>query len=228
MDISVSMLTLKLQIGPSEFKMARSEIYILKHLALNKGKVSSKQELASVGWEGRIVSNNSVPVAIGNIRKITEKKIITTIDGGYCLENGVSVVVNDELEPEQVNNLDKYKFKNADLKLSILFLFLCVGGIYLSKNYFIANYIYSYENDSATYLSYNKTALSNFFPKDKLKSKKLNTSISGTGGVIYVINFDSKTYIIDCINKDIVKSFISTNPTLVTYFLMDGNCEYKK
>ncbi len=53
-----------------KYKCSYAESVILRQLLHNKGKFFSRDELASIGWPGKLVSKNSVPVSIANLRKI--------------------------------------------------------------------------------------------------------------------------------------------------------------
>lgn len=63
------------------YKCSYAESAILNKLLQNKGHFYSKEELATVGWPGKLVSKNSVPVSMANLRKIfknhTKLEVIT-------------------------------------------------------------------------------------------------------------------------------------------------------
>lgn len=52
------------------YKCSYAESAILHTMLQNKGNFYSKEELATIGWPGKLVSKNSVPVSIANLRKI--------------------------------------------------------------------------------------------------------------------------------------------------------------
>lgn len=57
----------------------------------NKGQAVSRDKLLSTGWNGRVVSPNSIPVAIANLRRvfreISGNELIFTVKGfGYGLD----------------------------------------------------------------------------------------------------------------------------------------------
>lgn len=73
------------------YKCSTPELYILKEMYNNKGQAVSRDKLLSTGWNGRIVSPNSIPVAIANLRRvfreITGNELIFTVKGfGYGLD----------------------------------------------------------------------------------------------------------------------------------------------
>lgn len=52
------------------YKCSYAESAILNKMLQNKGDFYSKEELATIGWPGKLVSKNSVPVSMANLRKI--------------------------------------------------------------------------------------------------------------------------------------------------------------
>ncbi len=64
-----------------KYKCSYSESVLLSSLLKNKGTFYTKEQLAEIGWPNKLVSKNSVPVAIANIRKIlknhTKQEVIT-------------------------------------------------------------------------------------------------------------------------------------------------------
>ncbi|WP_339087099.1 winged helix-turn-helix domain-containing protein [Shewanella chilikensis] len=73
------------------YKCSTPELYILKEMYNNKGQAVSRDKLLSTGWNGRVVSPNSIPVAIANLRRvfreISGNELIFTVKGfGYGLD----------------------------------------------------------------------------------------------------------------------------------------------
>ncbi|WP_335923179.1 winged helix-turn-helix domain-containing protein [Shewanella chilikensis] len=73
------------------YKCSTPELYILKEIYNNKGQAVSRDKLLSTGWNGRVVSPNSIPVAIANLRRvfreISGNELIFTVKGfGYGLD----------------------------------------------------------------------------------------------------------------------------------------------
>ncbi len=58
-----------------KYKCSYSESVILASLLKNKETFFTKEKLAEIGWPSKLVSKNSVPVAIANIRKILKNHI---------------------------------------------------------------------------------------------------------------------------------------------------------
>ncbi len=52
------------------YKCSYADSAILSQLLHNKGQFFSRDDLAAIGWPGKLVSKNSVPVSIANLRKI--------------------------------------------------------------------------------------------------------------------------------------------------------------
>lgn len=71
---------------------------ILTSLFENQNKSLSKEELTLIGWPGRVVTANSVIVAIANIRKILRhhftEEIIFTDTTGYIYHSQLTVVAD--------------------------------------------------------------------------------------------------------------------------------------
>lgn len=93
-----------------KYKCSYSESAILSNLLANKGKFYTKEELATIGWPNKLVSKNSVPVAIANVRKIfkshTNLDVITNEKNkGYTVltdkvqltETGIAVDAKDSV-----------------------------------------------------------------------------------------------------------------------------------
>lgn len=53
-----------------EIKLSQAETLIMVHFLTNVEQPFSRDSLLSIGWEGRPISPNSLPVAIGNLRKV--------------------------------------------------------------------------------------------------------------------------------------------------------------
>ena len=53
----------------SDLRLSSAEALILGELLSRAGEVCSKEQLLSVGWEGKPISPNSLMVAIGNLRR---------------------------------------------------------------------------------------------------------------------------------------------------------------
>ncbi|GAB1040505.1 winged helix-turn-helix domain-containing protein [Shewanella algae] len=90
------------------YKCSTPEFYILKELYLSRGQAVSRDKLLDAGWHGRIVSPNSIPVAIANLRRIFREisgnNIIFTKKGfGYGLDtlqgNIQLEFINDNINP---------------------------------------------------------------------------------------------------------------------------------
>ena len=87
-----------------KYKCSYAESVILTSLLKNKETFFTKEELAEIGWPNKLVSKNSVPVAIANIRKILKQH--TNLDVITNEKNkGYSVLINKvELSSSDVAN----------------------------------------------------------------------------------------------------------------------------
>jgi putative two-component system response regulator len=73
-------------------RLGKKEVKVLELLILNKGKLTTREELMSFAWNGRVVTDSVINVSISNIRKFLldfhpdKNGLITTFSGlGYCL-----------------------------------------------------------------------------------------------------------------------------------------------
>ncbi|NLQ21382.1 hypothetical protein HGO26_00565 [Shewanella sp. S-1] len=115
-------------VGGKKYKCALSEMMIIERLYYKKGCVISKSDLANIGWPGRVVSSNSVPVAIANLRKIIREQhkseVIITDKGGYffALNSDVTLVneeLNDVLFTHEISNKIEVGNKNEQLEINV-------------------------------------------------------------------------------------------------------------
>ncbi|AOY00237.1 hypothetical protein BJP62_07135 [Jeongeupia sp. USM3] len=89
--------------GPaSRVRLAGAEAAILAHLLTHPDEVCSKDDLLAIGWQGRQVSTNSLPVAIGNLRRHLhmapyEVEIRNLPRQGYLLNALVAVSIERQL-----------------------------------------------------------------------------------------------------------------------------------
>lgn len=119
------------------YKCSTPEFHILHELYLGKGLAIDRDTLLEVGWSGRIVSPNSVPVAITNLRKILKDisgiNLIYTKKGlGYGLETRQSNIqfdfITDNISPipntapPQKNFNSKHIFSTLIISLSLFFI----------------------------------------------------------------------------------------------------------
>ena len=123
-----------------EKKCSVSEVLILIALFKSRPNTVSKDELTRKGWPGKVVTGNSVVVAIGNLRKIfrstLQKDIIETGKDGYYISSNVHYQINESKNSEMqtTKNQSDNKLQVYLLAFSILLVFAI--NIYLTiKNY---------------------------------------------------------------------------------------------
>lgn len=151
-------------INDEKFKCPYSEYAILRILVENKGAFYSNEQLIALGWPERIVSPNSVPVAITNLRKMfknhTPSRIIENIKNkGYTInkpqvifDSGLSASNNDvhspketETETETVTNVNESKgYINRFLKFPLLIINLI---LFIYLGYTRYDFIDNVENE---------------------------------------------------------------------------------
>ncbi|WP_394230928.1 winged helix-turn-helix domain-containing protein [Shewanella colwelliana] len=110
-----------LSYGDSKFKLSKAEMKILQYFSSHPDNVISSEELLNIGWPKSIVSINSVPVAMANLRKILGAGIIETVKGeGYFFDSNNSNVefhdigkVNDDCESveNEINSIKRWGHK---------------------------------------------------------------------------------------------------------------------
>ncbi|SMY31936.1 hypothetical protein PMAL9190_00273 [Photobacterium malacitanum] len=89
-------------------KASRSETLIFTLLAEKANNTIYREVLLAECWQGKVVTNNSLTVAIKNLRtafaKIGEHKIITTEPKlGYCIRQ--SALIDDGSHPPKINDI---------------------------------------------------------------------------------------------------------------------------
>lgn len=101
----------KIQIGEHECLLSGAEIVLLTLLVDAQGEALSKDHLLSKGWEGRVVSQSSLPVAIKHIRDAFKKAGHSSVlhtaknGGGYFIPRGGFSVHFDNAHPIKPDNL---------------------------------------------------------------------------------------------------------------------------
>ncbi len=224
MNIIIDENKRSLVINEMTHKVAKAEISLLVFLYENRGHICSREQLASNGWPDRIVSPNSVPVAIGNLRKISTRELITTVDEGYMLNHSSSVTIkkiqNDRhTEPKKIKSIFlKY------LLLTIILIAIIVMPLGFYHWYKINDSrLYYIKANNTLYYSSTKQLLVTFFDNEAyiIARKQLEY---GANNTLYVINKYSKVYIIDCINKDEVNSISTSNLYKAKSFTRRGEC----
>ncbi len=104
------------------YKCSYADSAILSNLLQSKGKFFSRDELALIGWPGKLVSKNSVPVSIANLRKIfknhTKLDVISNEKNkGYVIQVDkiklVDVAINEEKSHEATLNNEAPEFVEA-------------------------------------------------------------------------------------------------------------------
>lgn len=83
------------------YKCSYADSAILSQLLHNKGQFFSRDDLAAIGWPGKLVSKNSVPVSIANLRKIFKNH--TKLD-----------VISNEKNKGYVIQVDKIKLVGVE------------------------------------------------------------------------------------------------------------------
>jgi DNA-binding winged helix-turn-helix (wHTH) protein len=90
-DLALHQLSRRLGGDETHVRLSAAETAILERLLWEEGVVHSKETLLAVGWQGRPVSANSLPVAIANLRRQLqaappELEIRTLPRQGYLLK----------------------------------------------------------------------------------------------------------------------------------------------
>lgn len=95
-------------VGAVRYKCSYAESAILSHCLHNKGKFFSRDELETIGWPGKLVSKNSVPVSIANLRKIFKNHtkldvIANEKNKGYVVQIDKVKLVDTNINQEKVH-----------------------------------------------------------------------------------------------------------------------------
>lgn len=158
-DVDLTNRIIKRRADSAEVKVSKSEVLIFTYLAENKDKTIHRENLLKECWQGKVVTNNSLTVAIKNLRTalneidennliITEPKLGYAINGAN-LTHSVLNDLNDNDENLEIQALGKnppankqeIPKKNIDITLpsknhmvTLLFLFITyfIGMQYFS------------------------------------------------------------------------------------------------
>ncbi|UXB09967.1 helix-turn-helix domain-containing protein (plasmid) [Aeromonas dhakensis] len=109
-------VTISAEEGEQKFKLSEAESKILEFLLENHGEYFSKEHLVSIGWGGRPVSSNSLPVAIANIRKLPSGELFSINNltkVGYVLTKNEGVFISILPTPPIVDEIKSCNLKNA-------------------------------------------------------------------------------------------------------------------
>ncbi|MPY24361.1 winged helix-turn-helix domain-containing protein [Shewanella sp. YLB-07] len=224
MNIIIDENKRSLVINEMTHKVAKAEISLLVFLYENQGHICSREQLASNGWPDRVVSSNSVPVAIGNLRKISARELITTVDEGYILNNSSSVTIKKIPSDSHTESPQKKGMLFKYLLLTIILIAIMVMPLGFYHWYKINDSrLYYIKAHNTLYYSNTKQLLVTFFDNEEqiIERKQLEYGVNNT---FYVINKYSKVYIIDCINQYAVNSISTSNLYKAKSFTKRGEC----
>lgn len=155
----------QLKIDDVTYRLSSPEVNIFLSLYNNRGIGLSKDELLQIGWPDRVVTSNSIIVAIANLRKALRnhfpEELITTTTSGYLLSNNIDVNVITKLDNyglTGITALNKEGAKNAFSNYSFFkkasdfnkfpryFLFLSAFFL-LAINTYLTSLFISYDSD---------------------------------------------------------------------------------
>ncbi|WP_028774747.1 winged helix-turn-helix domain-containing protein [Shewanella waksmanii] len=214
-------------VDSNELKLGKSEILIIKHLISSKKRIA-KEELMKVGWPNKVVSPNSVQVAIANIRKQLPKNSIITSDGGYLFD--IKIDNKKSLMDGHDSIEDNKKFTNP---LSRMFFSIIATGIplliptmALAFNLYSSNQIELYKsNINDNVFSSDKDLLRNLFGESDVNISTLLSSKENRDKTIFISKLNS-SYVIQCINNNVTKSIVINNAKeYLNPYIKDGACE---
>ncbi|WP_417884320.1 winged helix-turn-helix domain-containing protein [Vibrio rumoiensis] len=106
-----------INVGDVRYKCSYAESEILSTLLQNKGTFFSKEELASIGWPGKLVSKNSVPVSMANLRKIFKNH--TKLDVISNEKNKGYVIIVDKVKLAKTTKAEVPQEKLSNLHIEI-------------------------------------------------------------------------------------------------------------
>lgn len=98
------------RINDNKYRLPFSEYTIFRSLVENKGIYFSNEELITLGWPNKVVSSNSVPVAITNVRKLlrqhTPARVINnTKNKGYIItDERIICISQDKIQPSEISS----------------------------------------------------------------------------------------------------------------------------
>ncbi|WP_028774748.1 winged helix-turn-helix domain-containing protein [Shewanella waksmanii] len=180
------------------FKLGRSEITILHHLS-EKQEKATKEELLAIGWPHKVVSPNSVQVAIANIRRQLPKDAIITTDKGYHLNKKYQTEEQDNkgtTTPSKKPN--NYEEISTVFGTSLVILFIISVSVYIAapKNALL------YKSTSRNLYTGNYNLSLSIKNEDELFTSVDNQFSFGLNERHIIISQYNSSYIFECIDAD--------------------------
>lgn len=234
------------EISGVTYRLSLAEVLILTSMLESKGNPFSRDELLNIGWKERVVSQNSLTVAIGNIRKVinvNEELIITLPKEGYKIDGDVSIIssITDGI-PSSLNK-DGIRFFGISrffrvllskvsvivISFSVLLLvFLFIGRSLLIENERLVR-AYSVVNSNVVVVVTSEMADKQLVDKNiwlsKLEIKKGEYMyLSDNYELVVIVNTFQRLFIIDCIVGERVKSHVTFDKNKIMSIVTSGVC----
>ncbi|MCL1144001.1 winged helix-turn-helix domain-containing protein [Shewanella gaetbuli] len=215
----------------NNYKMSKAELNMLIFLFFKRGEEATRDELIAAGWPERVVSTNSVSVAITKIRKIIPADLLVTCDNGYQLDKSVIIeLIGEELPSDDIVNQSKIKTRNRLLKLDVFIFIVVIGLSAVAANLMFKpekTLVYFYSQGDVSYISLNEEYLKKFNGAKSLIQRDFADVMTDNISKLYVINDFSISYEIDCIDDKGVYSISAENQDKARSFLTSpGACKY--
>lgn len=195
----------KITVDGEEKKVSEAELNVLLFLVKNNGMVQSKSVITKVGWPSSIVSSNSLPVAITNLRKHLPKNSIVTHKDGYSF----SACIQNKNESKQS--------KRSAIFICLTVYFVTMLSIIYFRTIDNEKFFYYLTNKTAVF-STDKPTLNLFCNEFNCNIKKGGLSVS-KGRTVVLINTNSAFFSVDTIRHDAVKSLTTNKKEVVSKLL---------
>ena len=228
------------EISGVSYRLSLAEVLILTSMLKSKGNPFSRDELLNIGWKERVVSQNSLTVAIGNIRKIinvNEELIITLPKEGYKIDGDVSII--SSITDGKLSSLNKDEsrfFRVLSSKVTIivisfsvlLLIFLFIGHSLLIENERLVR-AYSVVNSNVVVVVTSEMADKQLVDKkiwlSQLEIKKGEYMyLSDNYELVVIVNTFQRLFIIDCIVDERVKSHVTFDKNKIMSIVTSGVC----
>lgn len=221
----------------AEYRISESEFYILEALFNNVGSTMDRGALSAIGWEGRIVSPNSIPVAINNLRRVLDNiagdnSIYTEKGVGYGFKNNLKINIQFTSNKSKIHSSPKKKEKKVNKFFWCNFVFLLIIFIYnlfLDKKILVDIYskktlialVAKGDDNVVIELILNKQG---YKFEDTLSLKEIHER--GELKQWVVVNVNSGNYVLDCVGKDgkVIALTSNKDSDLINVLSSDTGC----
>ncbi|QQX79838.1 winged helix-turn-helix domain-containing protein [Shewanella sp. KX20019] len=235
-----------IEISGVEYQLSSAEMLILTSMFASKGRVFSRDELLYIGWEGRAISQNSLTVAIANLRKVIDvsnsgRFIITLPKQGYKIDGDVLVFpLKSEVKPSLSesgiydNPIWGELIRLCSLPSNKIYFFSCFTILaFLSVSFLfdtkVKERLYHTPDYKVLIIITDGSSVDVLLEQFPDLYQLDNDGAGGLSLVdkyklVVIFNTVQRVFIIDCIDDNKVESYISFDGQAVIKMLASGAC----